>query len=882
MDEEQEELSTHEASLKSGMSQGHLASLLRQHKLEGSYNSKQRRWMVNAAALERYLTVDDRTGVRRCTYASRLYERAQQAVDDGQFAQAEPLYQKALTLFDGLFGTSYPESIRIRNNLGHLYCEQQRYREAEVLFLQALKSGSGVKDISLLSALLTNISHLYMVQDRFAEAEPYLYQRQRLVAECMEKVLYRIGRARQLMDEQSYADAEGLLAEAEYYLKYTDPHDVSFRLAFYLTRLRLVVLQEKQKDVHHLLKKVYPLLSPDEGEEEIDDALFLYQLAEKFRKKRKLEEAEPLYHYAIKLFEQENEDAVTRMLVGLALNGLGQLYHEQEHFHEAEATYLRALSTIETLRGTAHPDLVLVLHSLVALAVDQENYRDALLLLERAQAIEKKAPELDDRSAATMLYDDANRLFEQGQLAEAEALLRRALTFDEQAHGPDYSAVVDDLTLLAYILLKQGQLDEAELHAQRALGIGERQGEKRSAAIVAQLHLLVLITRAQGKKQEARTLQRRVTACNKLGPQPDDINSIFAFHAPALHAVTQGRYAEAEALLQHTLTVHGHILGQEHPHVVLYQHQLAEVYCLQGKFHLAEPLLIRILAWTKQSGSDLAILVATSLYQLAQFSLVKLDMTRAERLIEHAYSEVGQAVGLDHVVVGIALTTKAHLLFLQDKNEEAEETAQRAQALLISSPPARSLVQLCAEQTLAQIYNDMDQHENAESLARRALREAERQLVVDHPLLMFLLHTLAVALSAQRKYQRAETLYQRALMIAEQVFEPTHDLILTLLKGLGHIYWEQNQYAFAELTFKQILEICERRDDQNPLQIHILQQQIGLMCMLQGKAEEGREYLERVSPFGSGETRPHLPANSKDSLSFLQEAMMEQARKKEI
>ena len=100
MDEEQEELSTHEASQKSGMSQGYLASLLRQHKLEGAYDSKRRRWTVNAAALERFLTIDDKTGERRITYAKRLQQRAQQAVQEGRLAQAEPLYLKALTFFD--------------------------------------------------------------------------------------------------------------------------------------------------------------------------------------------------------------------------------------------------------------------------------------------------------------------------------------------------------------------------------------------------------------------------------------------------------------------------------------------------------------------------------------------------------------------------------------------------------------------------------------------------------------------------------------------------------------------------------------------------------------------------------------------------------------
>jgi hypothetical protein len=140
MDDEQVEISTHEASQRSGMSQRHLASLLRQHKLEGSYDSKRRRWMVNAAALERFLTLDGKAArLRRYTYATCLYERAQQAVQEGHPAQAEPLYRKAITLFDQIYGTGSTSSIRIRNDLGHLYIEQQRYKEAEILFYSGIE-----------------------------------------------------------------------------------------------------------------------------------------------------------------------------------------------------------------------------------------------------------------------------------------------------------------------------------------------------------------------------------------------------------------------------------------------------------------------------------------------------------------------------------------------------------------------------------------------------------------------------------------------------------------------------------------------------------------------------------------------------------------------
>lgn len=890
MDEEQEELSTYEASQKSGMSQGYLASLLRQHKLEGSYNSKQRRWMINAAALERFLTIEDKTGVRRITYAKRLQQRAQQAVQEGQLAQAEPLYLKALTFFDYFYGTECSESIRIRNDLGHLYCEQQRYKEAETHFLQALES---VRDISLLCALLTNISNLYMVQNRFVEAEPYLRQKRNVVADYVQRVQERIGRARMLMDQQNYYEAARILMIEQDSLKYSEMLDTSTKSALYMTCLCLFILQDKQEDVHVILKQFQSVLF--ETGVEMGDAELLYQFAESLRHQRRYWEAKTFYHYALKLFEQDDKKPITQLQMGLVLKCLGQLYQEQENYPEAETAYLRALLVIESLRGIVHPDVAFILHSLVNLAVDQGNYRGAVPLLERAQLIERRSyPELDDRSAATMLYHDADRLLEQGELAEAEALLQRALTLDEQRHGSEHPAVIDDLTLLAHVLLRQEKLAEADTLARRALVIGEQQGENRAATTVIQMHLLDLITQAQGKEQEAKAFQRRVTVCNTRGPRSDDIYAVFTFHADALHAVTQGRYAEAEALLEHTLIVHEHVLGKEHRHVVLYMNQLAEIYCLQGKYRQAELLLIRVLALTKHVGSELPLLVATSLYQLAQFPLGQMDMTRAGRLAERAYREAEQIVGSDHVVAGIALTTKAHILFLQDKMEEAEEFAEQAKSILMCSQTAQSLFQLCAEQALAQIYNDIAQRkevlaltdvdapqcEKAEPLARRALREAERQLVVDHPLLMFFLHSLAAALASQKKYQEAETLYQRALMIAEQVLEPTHSFMLTLLKGLGHLYQAQEQYAFAELTFKRLLEICEQRGDQDAFRMSLLYQQIGLMCLLQEKTEEGRWYLERCSPLEQGDMR--TPSSSKDSLSFLQEAMMDQSREKEI
>ena len=90
---------------------------------------------------------------------------------------------------------------------------------------------------------------------------------------------------------------------------------------------------------------------------------------------------------------------------------------------------------------------------------------------------------------------------------------------------------------------------------------------------------------------------------------------------------------------------------------------------------------------------------------------------------------------------------------------------------------------------------------DVEPLARHTLREAERQLAADHPLLLFFLCSLAVALAFHKQYPEAGALYQRALTIAESVSEPAHELMFTLLQGLGEVYEGQNQYTLAERTY---------------------------------------------------------------------------------
>ena len=62
----------------------------------------------------------------------------------------------------------------------------------------------------------------------------------------------------------------------------------------------------------------------------------------------------------------------------------------------------------------------------------------------------------------------------------------------------------------------------------------------------------------------------------------------------------QGRYKQAEPLLQRAITIREHQLGPEHPDTAQSLQNLAPLYCKQGKYEQAEPLLQRALAICEQ------------------------------------------------------------------------------------------------------------------------------------------------------------------------------------------------------------------------------------------------------------------------------------------
>jgi tetratricopeptide (TPR) repeat protein len=94
----------------------------------------------------------------------------------GDYAGAQPAYERALALHERLLGPDHPDVAKSLYDLANLYRDRGRYREAELLYQRALaiqERGLGPDDSDVF-VTRTILLLIYWYQGRYAEAEPLL------------------------------------------------------------------------------------------------------------------------------------------------------------------------------------------------------------------------------------------------------------------------------------------------------------------------------------------------------------------------------------------------------------------------------------------------------------------------------------------------------------------------------------------------------------------------------------------------------------------------------------------------------------------------------------------------------------------------------------
>ena len=495
-------------------------------------------------------------------------------VGQGRYAEAEPLYKRALEIAQKTFGEEDPNVVAIDlNNLADLYRQQGRYAKAELLFKRALEIGENVlgKEHPDVADRVNNLALVCFDQGRYTEAER----------------LYR--RALKAF-EMAFGQEHG-------------------KVTMVLTNLaNLHMAQGRYAEAEPLCERALEIDQKTLGEEHLVVAKDLNNLAVLYVDQARYTEAEPLHRRALEIRQKALGPAHPE--TAGSLNNLALLYTAQGRYGEAEPLYKRSLAMRVKVFGPEHPDVATSLNNLALLYRYLGRYAEAESLLARALRIDQMVFGEEHRAVARDLMNLANGYRVHGRYAEAAPLFKRALTIQQRILDSSSPGLAHTFFNLGSFYLEQGRVGEAETNFQWALKIYEKALGSDNLDVAKTLNMLALAYLPYDLNAEARPLLERSLAIREKLFGPNDLRVASVLKSLATLLRQEGDLAEAERMLLRALRIAENALGGEQTVAVMLQ-ELALLYNEVGRFADAIQTLDREITMSeRQSWARLILLAA--------------------------------------------------------------------------------------------------------------------------------------------------------------------------------------------------------------------------------------------------------------------------------
>ena len=345
-------------------------------------------------------------------YVIAVFWQATKLNDQGKYAEATVIAQRALTLAEHLLGEEDASTLSIMGNLAVLYQSQGHFGEAEPLYKRALEAQTRVrgKDHPNTLNTLNDLGVLYQDQGRYSEAKPLL----RRALEARERTL---GREHpdtlvSLNDLALLYKTLGLYSEAE------------------------PLYQRSLEASERALGKEHP-----------GTLTTLNNLASLYTDQGRFSEAEPLFKRALEAQERVLGKESPYTLA--SVNNLAELYLDWGRYSEAEPLFKRVLKAAERVLGKEHPKTLFVINNLAQLYLRQGRYSEAEPLLRRALEVSERVLGREHPDTLESVNNLAFLYQVQGRFGEAEPLYKRALEAQERVLGKEHPDTLGSVNNLA-------------------------------------------------------------------------------------------------------------------------------------------------------------------------------------------------------------------------------------------------------------------------------------------------------------------------------------------------------------------------------------------------------------------------------------------------
>jgi tetratricopeptide (TPR) repeat protein/CHAT domain-containing protein len=804
-----------------------------------------------------------------------ISKRGSQLYQAGKYADAIPVVEEYIAAAAAKFGEEHPlyaDAADLLHHLAEFYRKDGRLAEAEPLYQRALSIAERVLDPEhpSISIALGNLAELYRAQGRHAEAEP-LAERSLAIREKASRTAQAnvgpepdetanlLSKVNQLYRAGKYVEA---IPIAERYAQVIEARHgtESPEYAIALNDLgELLRVTNRFAEAEPLMRRALAIDERSRGPKHPIVAIRLNNLALLLQATNRLGEAEPLFKRALEL--REKALPVGHAHIAQSLNNLAELYRTQDRLGEAEPLHRRALEIYEKALPAGHPDIAGSLNNLALLFQAQKRYVDAEPLFKRALELREQALSVGHAHIAQSLNNLAELYRTQDRLGEAEPLHRRALEIYEKALPAGHPDIAGSLNNLALLLQATNRLGEAEPLFKRALELREKTLPAGHAHIAQSLNNLAELYRAQGRYADAEPPYKRSVAINEkaLGRDHPELSKSVGNLAELYRA--QGRYAEAEPLYQRALFIAEKTLGPDHPDIATTLANLGQLYQLQDRYGDAESLYKRALTIYERAFGPEHSWVGTALNNLASLYQAQGRYSEAEPLFARTIAITEKALGPEHPHVGVGLSNLAELYRSQGRYFDAEPLHKRALAIKEKALGPDHPDVATSLNNLAGLYVVQGRYAEAAPIFARTTSIFEKALGPDHPALAKSLNNLAEVYRLQGRYADAEQRHKNALAMRERALGPDHTDVGTSLSNLALVYHAQGRHAEAEPALQRALRIYEKALGPDHPDVGRSLNNLALVYQAQSRHAEAESVLQRslrISEKALGPDHPNL------------------------
>ena len=241
----------------------------------------------------------------------------------------------------------------------------------------------------------------------------------------------------------------------------------------------------------------------------------------------------------------------------------------------------------------------------------------------------------------------------------------------------------------------------------------------------------------------------------------------------------QGRYNEAESLLEESLNLAKNLLDNNHRAIGAYKNNLASLYNIQGKYRQAEVLFMESLDNIKKLFGEHHPDVASVLNSLGNVYRSQENYNKAESFFKQALEIRKTCLSENHPDYAVSLNDLGLLYTELGRYTDAERLLLKSLEIKEKSVGKKHLDYAITLNNLAIVYSYKDQLKKAELLYVESLQVRREILGKEHPDVASSFHNLADLYCRQGKFDEAEELWKKAFNIALKTCGQDHpDTIL--------------------------------------------------------------------------------------------------------